>query len=215
VLLAGKPSLPNKRSGTEFLSSQIQIKITADVFIELFGLQALELNRWKMEEEHRLEEARLTEESAMAMVERERAKCRAAMETAEAQQRIAELESQKRIQAEMQAHRESEERKKAMETIGHDIRYRRYTIEEIEQATNYFEDNRKIGEGGYGPVYKCYLDHTPVAIKVLRPDAAQGRSQFNQEVLKNKQTQNPLKFIIEGTDRETSYHKNDEFIMFV
>ncbi|MBA0601288.1 hypothetical protein Gorai_004469, partial [Gossypium raimondii] len=41
---------------------------------------------------------------------------------------------------------------------------------------------RKIGEGGYGPVYHCNLDHTPVAIKVLRPDAAQGQLQFQQEV---------------------------------
>lgn len=40
----------------------------------------------------------------------------------------------------------------------------------------------KVGEGGYGPVYKGTLDHTPVAIKVLRPDAAQGKKQFQQEV---------------------------------
>lgn len=63
-----------------------------------------------------------------------------------------------------------------------DNRYRRYTIEEIEIATNNFSSALKIGEGGYGPVYKCTLDHTLVAIKVLRPDAAQGESQFQQEV---------------------------------
>lgn len=32
-------------------------------------------------------------------------------------------------------------------------------------------------------MYKLHLDHTPVAIKVLRPDAAQGRSQFQQVVM--------------------------------
>lgn len=64
-----------------------------------------------------------------------------------------------------------------------DLRYRRYTIEEIEEATENFADSRKIGEGGYGPVYKCYLDHTPVAVKVLRSDAAHGMSQFQQEVI--------------------------------
>lgn len=63
-----------------------------------------------------------------------------------------------------------------------DARYRKYTIDEIETATENFSGSRKIGEGGYGPVYKCNLDHTPVAIKVLRPDASQGRSQFQQEV---------------------------------
>ncbi|ONK70170.1 uncharacterized protein A4U43_C05F30990 [Asparagus officinalis] len=148
--------------------------------------KALELHRWKIEEEQRLEEARHAEESALALVERERAKCRAAIENAEAQQRIAELEAQKRLNIEMQALKESEERKAEMDGMGHDIRYRRYTIEEIEQATNFFADDRKIGEGGYGPVFKCYLDHTPVAIKVLRPDAAQGRSQFNQEAIRSR-----------------------------
>lgn len=60
--------------------------------------------------------------------------------------------------------------------------YRRYTFEEIKEATNSFDEAFKIGEGGYGPVYKCYLDHTPVAVKVLRPNAAQGMTQFQKEV---------------------------------
>ncbi|KAJ6434696.1 hypothetical protein OIU84_000017 [Salix udensis] len=142
-----------------------------------------ELQRWKMEEEQRFEEARLAEEAALAIAEREKAKSKAAIEAAEAAQRIAELESQKRINAEMKARREAEEKRKALDALANsDVRYRRYPIEEIEAATDYFSESRKIGEGGYGPVYKGYLDHTSVAIKVLRPDAAQGRSQFQQEV---------------------------------
>ncbi|KAL9442715.1 hypothetical protein AB3S75_016151 [Citrus x aurantiifolia] len=145
--------------------------------------KATELQRWKLEEQQRLEEARLAEEAAMAIAEKEKAKSRAAIEAAEAAQRIAELESQKRISAEMKALKEAEEKKKALDALAQsDVRYRKYSIEEIEAATEFFTDTRKIGEGGYGPVYKCYLDHTPVAIKVLRPDAAQGRSQFQQEV---------------------------------
>lgn len=145
--------------------------------------QALELHRWKLEEEQRLQEARLAEEAALAIAEKEKAKCRVAMEAAEAAQRIAELEAQKRINAEMKALKEAEEKNKALDALAHsDLRYRKYSIEEIEVATEYFSESRKIGEGGYGPVYKSYLDHTPVAIKVLRPDAAQGRSQFQQEV---------------------------------
>ncbi|KAK3011037.1 hypothetical protein RJ639_012658 [Escallonia herrerae] len=62
------------------------------------------------------------------------------------------------------------------------VRYRKYTIDEIETATEHFSESLKIGEGGYGPVYKGKIDHTRVAIKVLRPDAAQGRKQFQQEV---------------------------------
>lgn len=143
----------------------------------------MELHRWKMEEEQRLEEARHAEENALALVKQERLKCKAALEAAEASQRIAELEAQKRINAEMMALKEAEDGKKTFDTSGHNnIRYRRYTIEEIEAATDNFAESRKIGEGGYGPVFKCYLDHTQVAIKVLRPDAAQGRSQFQQEV---------------------------------
>ncbi|XP_010913853.1 U-box domain-containing protein 35 [Elaeis guineensis] len=145
--------------------------------------KAMELHRWKMEEERRLEEARMAEEAALALVEREKARCKAAIEAAEASKRIAELEAQKRINAEMKALKEAEEKKRALDALANtDVRYRKYTIEEIEVATEYFSEKRNIGEGGYGPVYKCYLDHTPVAIKVLRPDAAQGRSQFQQEV---------------------------------
>ncbi|KAH7671653.1 Non-specific serine/threonine protein kinase protein, partial [Dioscorea alata] len=145
--------------------------------------KAMELQRLKMEEEQRLEEARVAEEVALSLAEKERAKCKAAMEAAEASQRIAKLEAQKRIVAERKAQEEADERQRAMNALSNtDIRYRKYTIEEIEAATENFSEDRKIGEGGYGPVYKCNLDHTPVAVKVLRPDAAQGRSQFQQEV---------------------------------
>ncbi|CAL9233790.1 unnamed protein product [Arabidopsis halleri] len=145
--------------------------------------KATELQRWKLEEERKLEEARHAEEAALAIAEKEKAKSKAAMEAAEAAQRIAELEAKKRVNAEMKALKESEEKTKALTALANsDVRYRKYSIEEIELATEFFAEKYKIGEGGYGPVYKCYLDHTPVAVKVLRPDAAQGRSQFQQEV---------------------------------
>lgn len=136
-----------------------------------------------MEEQRKIEEARLAEEAALAIAEKEKAKSRAAIEAAEAARRIAELEAQKRIDAEMKALNEAEEKKKVLDKLSRGgMRCRKYTIDEIEVATNYFAQSHKIGEGGYGPVYKCYLDHTCVAVKVLRPGAAQGRSQFLQEV---------------------------------
>ncbi|KAL3642843.1 hypothetical protein CASFOL_013658 [Castilleja foliolosa] len=145
--------------------------------------KAMELHRWKVEEQQKLEEARLAEEAALAIAAKEKEKCRVAIEKAKEAQRLAEHEAQKRISAEKKAFLESEEKKKVLDKLAHnDVRYRKYSIEEIETATEYFADCRKVGEGGYGPVYKCYLDHTQVAIKVLRPDAAQGRSQFQQEV---------------------------------
>ncbi|RZR78241.1 hypothetical protein BHM03_00003521 [Ensete ventricosum] len=145
--------------------------------------KAMELQRWKVEEQKRLYEAQLAEEAAVALVEKEKAKRRAAMDAAQAENRIAELESQKRVDAEMKAIKDAYENNKTLDSVPRgDVRYRKYTIEDIEIATDYFAEHRKIGEGGYGPVYKCHLDHTAVAVKVLRPDAAQGRSQFQQEV---------------------------------
>lgn len=136
-----------------------------------------------MEEARKFEEARLSEEAALAIAEMEKAKCKAAMEAATMAQKLAEKEAQRRKQAEKAAKREAEEKNRALTVLAHnDVRYRKYTIEEIEEATDKFSDSLKIGEGGYGPVYKGKLDHTPVAIKVLRPDAAQGRKQFQQEV---------------------------------
>ncbi|XP_068345633.1 U-box domain-containing protein 35-like isoform X2 [Pyrus communis] len=144
--------------------------------------KANELSQW-MQEARKFEEVKLAEQTALAIVEMEKAKCKAAIEAAEASQKLAEMEAQRRRQAEMKAKKEAEEKNRALNALAHnDLRYRKYTIEEIEEATENFEPANKIGEGGYGPVYKGKLDHTLVAIKVLRPDAAQGRKQFQQEV---------------------------------
>lgn len=128
-----------------------------------------------------MEEARSTEEIALSMDEKEKAKCVAAMEAAETSRKIAELEARKRMTV------ESGHKKKTTDMFSHcSARYRKYTIEEIEEATNLFSNSLKVGEGGYGPVYRCELDHTPVAVKILKPDAAQGQAQFQQEVWKTR-----------------------------
>ncbi|KAM3741864.1 hypothetical protein ACB098_07G029500 [Castanea mollissima] len=192
-LLAGNKSIDMTSSQddveAEMRRLRLELKQTMDMYSTackeaLTAKQkARELHIWKMEEEQRLEAARLAEETALKVAEMEKAKCMAALEAAEAAKRFAELEAQKRKCVEMKAFKEDRERKKTGAVLAaNDLRYRRYTIEEIEEATENFSDSRKIGEGGYGPVYKCVLDHTPVAIKVLRPDAAQGQSQFQQEV---------------------------------
>ncbi|GMP89823.1 hypothetical protein CsSME_00041216 [Camellia sinensis var. sinensis] len=88
-----------------------------------------------------------------------------------------------RKNAEMKAIQEVGERKKAMDALTcSEIRYRKYPIKEIEVVTDYFSNSLKIGEGGYGPVYKAFLDHTPVAIKVLRSEMSQGNKQFQRKV---------------------------------
>ncbi|KAL1216015.1 U-box domain-containing protein 52 [Cardamine amara subsp. amara] len=182
-------SSSNKDIEAEMKRLKLELRQTMDMYSSACKealsakKKANELNQWKLEEARRFEEARNAEEAALAVAEMEKAKCRAAMEAAEKAQRMAELEGQRRKQAEMKARRESQEKDRALSAlVQNDVRYRRYSIEEIEEATDRFANNRKIGEGGYGPVYHGTLDHTPVAIKVLRPDAAQGKKQFQQEV---------------------------------
>ncbi|KAL2321424.1 hypothetical protein Fmac_025803 [Flemingia macrophylla] len=143
----------------------------------------MELHSWRIEEEKKLDEARLAQEAAEAIAEKEKARSKAAKDTAEAAKQIARVESNKRASVESKALKEAEAMRNLLDNLTQtDQRYRKYTMEEIETATNSFSESQKIGEGGYGPVYKCNLDHTPVAVKVLRADSAQGKSQFQQEV---------------------------------
>ncbi|GLT28657.1 hypothetical protein SLA2020_035720 [Shorea laevis] len=186
-LLESGPSQNMEDVEAEMRRLKLELKQTMDMYSAackeaLTAKQkARELHIWKMQEEQRMEEARLSEEATLALIEKEKVKCKAAIEAAEAAKRIAELEAPKRMNAEMSAVKDVEDKKKETASLGQEM-YRRYTIEEIEAATDFFTNSRKIGEGGYGPVYKAHLDHTPVAIKVLRPDAAHGRAQFQQEV---------------------------------
>ncbi|XP_024958984.1 U-box domain-containing protein 51-like [Cynara cardunculus var. scolymus] len=160
---------------------KLELKQTMEMYNEAYKeaiaakKQASELHQFQMQDACRIEQARLSEEEAAKIVEMEKAKCKAAMEAAEKAKKLAEIEAKRRKHAELMA-------EKAKKQSNNHVFYRKYTIEEIEEATNNFEPLLKIGEGGYGPVFKGKLDHTPVAIKVLRPDAAQGEKQFQQEV---------------------------------
>ncbi|KAI9084507.1 hypothetical protein K1719_033495 [Acacia pycnantha] len=174
---------------TDMRRLKIELKQTMDMYSvacrEALTAQhkLMELSNWRREEEKKVEESQLAQEAALAIAEKEKARSKAAMETAEAAKKIAAVESHKRASVEMRALKEAEGIRKLLDNLTQsDGRYRKYSIEEIEEATEYFSESRKIGEGGYGPVFKCYLDHTPAAVKVLRPDAAQGREQFQQEV---------------------------------
>ncbi|KAL1830289.1 hypothetical protein ACET3Z_008701 [Daucus carota] len=60
--------------------------------------------------------------------------------------------------------------------------YDEFSLSEIKEATHNFDTSLKIGEGGYGSIYKGVLRHTQVAIKVLRSDSSQGPLEFEREV---------------------------------
>ncbi|KAL2335421.1 hypothetical protein Fmac_016634 [Flemingia macrophylla] len=61
---------------------------------------------------------------------------------------------------------------------------RRFSIIEIIAATKNFDDVYVIGVGGFGHVYKGYIDGSasPVAVKRLKPDSKQGASEFMNEI---------------------------------
>ena len=61
--------------------------------------------------------------------------------------------------------------------------YSEFSSSELESATENFSSSLKIGEGGFACVYRGILRNMTVAIKVLKPDCLQGRSQFEQEVI--------------------------------
>ncbi|RWV80206.1 hypothetical protein GW17_00058560 [Ensete ventricosum] len=144
-----------------------ELKQTMDMYStackEAIGAKQ-KLHLWNMGEQQRLEEARAAEGAAFAMVEKEKAKYKAALEAAEVAKLIADSETQKRRDAEMKLVGGYKEDEALHSCSVADLRYRKYTIDEIEAATDRFAKNRKIGEGGYGPVFRCYLDHTDVEI---------------------------------------------------
>lgn len=111
-----------------------------------------------------------------ALSEMDKQKTQTASQAAEMAHRLAEMEKQKRRLVEMQA-RFNEQ------NLDNNVSYRRYSIRDVEGATDGFSDDLKIGEGGYGPVYKAVLDNTSVAIKILKSDVSQGLKQFQQEVI--------------------------------
>ncbi|KAG4378098.1 hypothetical protein GLYMA_18G270600v4 [Glycine max] len=61
---------------------------------------------------------------------------------------------------------------------------RHFSIAEIRAATNNFDELFVVGVGGFGNVYKGYIDDgsTPVAIKRLKPGSQQGVQEFMNEI---------------------------------
>lgn len=59
----------------------------------------------------------------------------------------------------------------------------RFTLQELEKATDNFSDEFFIGEGGFGKVYRGVLvDGKIVAIKCASNESAQGQAEFRNEL---------------------------------
>ncbi|KAK2999256.1 hypothetical protein RJ639_024228, partial [Escallonia herrerae] len=66
---------------------------------------------------------------------------------------------------------------------GLDLHTGSFTLRQIKAATNNFDDANKIGEGGFGSVYKgLLLDGTIVAVKQLSSKSKQGNREFVNEI---------------------------------
>ncbi|KAL6643507.1 hypothetical protein ACP70R_018273 [Stipagrostis hirtigluma subsp. patula] len=61
---------------------------------------------------------------------------------------------------------------------------KRFRYSELATATGFFSDDQKLGEGGFGSVYRGYLKdmNLPVAIKRVSKSSKQGRKEYISEV---------------------------------
>jgi len=62
------------------------------------------------------------------------------------------------------------------------VQFSEFPLSELEEATQKFDESRKIGQGGYGNIYKALLRQKEVAIKMLQSLGTHGTSQFQMEV---------------------------------
>ncbi|KZV21602.1 U-box domain-containing protein 34 [Dorcoceras hygrometricum] len=145
-----------------------------------------------MEEAQKVNAARQREESLRIMAIKGKEKYLEAEKEVQMAKALLEKETYERQMAQMKARKESLEKQEMVDALlSNDPRYRRYTREEVQMATEFFSENKMIGEGGYGKVYKCSIDHISVAVKVLRLDASDRKEEFLREVEVLSQLRHP------------------------
>ncbi|XAR67138.1 Non-specific serine/threonine protein kinase [Bertholletia excelsa] len=136
-----------------------------------------------LEEARQVNDALKREEVYRKIAAVEKEKHLKAMKEVEMAKTLLAKEAYERQIAELNALKESMEKQKIVDALfSNDRRYKRYSKHEIEIATDFFSKSKMIGEGAYGKVYKCNLDSTPVAVKVIRPDASEKKGEFLREI---------------------------------
>ncbi|THG14362.1 hypothetical protein TEA_018916 [Camellia sinensis var. sinensis] len=86
-----------------------------------------------------------------------------------------------------------------------------FDLESILEATNYFSDENKLGQGGFGPVYKGnFPGGQEIAIKRLSTHSGQGLEEFKNEViliakLQHRNLVRLLGYCIEGDEKILLY----------
>lgn len=155
------------------------------------------------EEEKKVKDALDREKVLQKIAEEERAKHLEVMKQVQEARQLLAKEALDRRKAEKVAREASTEKIEVVDALfSNGKRCRRYSKDEIVAATDNFSDSKKIGEGGYGNVYKCNLDHTPVAVKVLRKDAHEKNEEFLREVEVLSQLRHPHMLLLLGVCHE-------------
>lgn len=137
-----------------------------------------------LEESRRMAEGSIMDaEVARQLAAAETRKYEEAMEKLDEARKALELEARLRREAEEKALQEAVAKQEALAALRKSQqRYIKYSFEELQAATNNFQEEHKLGEGGFGSVYKGKLHHTTVAIKVLKREGLQGQQEFQREV---------------------------------
>ncbi|KAK1419913.1 hypothetical protein QVD17_29350 [Tagetes erecta] len=92
-----------------------------------------------------------------------------------------------------------------------DVELLQFGLSTLVKATNNFSINNKLGEGGFGPVYKGVLeDGREIAVKRLAKTSTQGLHEFKNEVISISKLQHRnlvklLGCLIEGAERMLIY----------
>ncbi|KAJ0491244.1 putative protein kinase RLK-Pelle-RLCK-IXb family [Helianthus annuus] len=137
----------------------------------------------RIEEMKRINSLVEREERYRKIAAEEKQKHLEAVKEVEMARTLLEKEAYEREIAETKAMKESSEKQQIVDALFvSDKRYKRYTLDEMGRATDSFSKSKVIGEGAYGKVYKCNLDHTLVAIKVLSSDTSEKKREFLREV---------------------------------
>ncbi|KAI5062917.1 hypothetical protein GOP47_0021464 [Adiantum capillus-veneris] len=157
---------------------------------EFLGERLAEEERRHVVTQNDLETARrmadafaMTAELAEQQLQAERHRCQETSLRLEEVIKQLEKECQLRKEAEERAFQDDFAKQEALVALWKEQKkYAEYSFLELQTATNNFHEENKLGQGGYGPVYKGKLHHTTVAIKVLATDGSQGREEFQREV---------------------------------
>ncbi|XVE50449.1 hypothetical protein DITRI_Ditri01bG0163100 [Diplodiscus trichospermus] len=92
-----------------------------------------------------------------------------------------------------------------------DVELAVFELGAIAQATDFFSSNNKLGEGGFGPVYKGTLENgQEIAVKRLSKSSGQGLNEFKNEVrlIAKLQHRNLVRLVgccIQGEERMLVY----------